>query len=123
MFISPRSIKGRIFIWFFLCNSLLLFTVSLVIFQQMKSSVLKSVNNVLRSKTDIIYNMLKIENSEIKLRLREFVSGGYTIPESGHYYRVVINRDKFIASRSLRGKDFNLANGRLDQENIDQREK
>jgi signal transduction histidine kinase len=123
MFINSRSIKGRIFIWFFLCNSLLLFIIGLIIFAQVKFSVFKSVNNILRSKTDIIVNMLKVENKEIKIRLKEFVSGGYTIPESGHYYKVVINKNKFISSRSLRGIDFNLTNGKLDQENEEQNEK
>lgn len=121
--INLKSIKGRIFIWFFLWNSLLLLIISVIIYNQMKFSVFKSVNNVLRSKTEIISNMLKIENNQVKLGLNEFISGGYSVPNSGHYYQVIINNKQILASQSLTNKHFDMANAKFEKENIEQKEK
>lgn len=123
MALTPKSIKGRIFLWFFLWNAFLLLVVSSVIYKQMEFSVYKSVNNVLRSKAEIINSLLKVENNEIKLRLNEFITGSYTTPKSGHYYKVEVAGHPVIASKSLGNPGFNLSGGKFEKENIDLKEK
>jgi signal transduction histidine kinase len=108
MFFSPTSIKGRLFFWSFFCNTLVLLFISLIIYNQIKISVFRSVNDLLRSKAEVISNMLENDKKEINLELAEFVSGEYTVPGSGHYYKVNINGQKIIASKSLNTGNSNV---------------
>jgi len=117
MLFRPKSIKGQLFIWLFFCNTLVLLFISLVIYNQIKISVFESVNNILHSKTEVINDMLEKDKNEIKLEMTEFVSGEYTVPGSGHYYKVIINGSKVIASRSLMSAKFNLSGGKIEAEN------
>src|SRR5205809_963646 len=117
MWFALTSIKGRLFLWSFFCNTLVLLFISLIIYNQIKLSVFESVNNLLHSKTEIINNMLEKDNNEIKLEMTEFVSGEYTLSGSGNYYKVIINGSKVIASRSLNSGNFNISIGNTESEN------
>lgn len=111
------SIKGRLFIWSFFCNSILLLVISLIMYSQIKVSIFMSVDNILHSKLETINNMFEIDKKQIKLELTDFVSGEYTILGSGHYYKVMIDNKKIIISPSLITKNYNFSSGNIELDN------
>lgn len=111
MFIPPRSIKGRIFLWFFVFSSVLLITFGVFIYYKAEFVIFNAVNRTLHSKIQLITGTIHEEkDGKIELELVG-VSGDYSIPRSGHYYKVLMNGQVLEASKSLINEDFDLASG------------
>ena len=111
----PRnSIQGRIFLWICTLTSLFLIAIGLVIHHEVREIVLGAVDRTLHSKAQVISGLLHEENNTIELELEEVVSGEYSIPRSGHYFKVLMNGKLFAASPSLVDGGYDLAAGVLE---------
>lgn len=108
------SIKGRLFFWFFAVASVLLLALGLFMYYEIKEIVFRSVDQTLHSKVQLITGLLHEEHGMIELELSEVISGEYSIPRSGHYYKVIMDREVLAASQSLVDDTYDLAAGALD---------
>lgn len=59
----------------------------------------------------MITGLLHAENGVIDLELEEIISGDYSIPRSGHYFKVIMNGNPVAAAVSLVDSSFDLAAG------------
>lgn len=109
-----NSIKGRLFLWFFIFTSALVIIIGLFLYHEVKEIAFDAVDKTLHSKMQIIIGLMHEEHGEIELELSEVVSGDYTIPRSGHYYVVIINGKLSAASPSLVDENFDLTLGKLE---------
>lgn len=103
-----NSIKGRLFVWTFAFISVLLIIIGILIHFRAKEVILTSVDRSLNSKIEIVAGLLHVEEGEIEFELSEVVSGEYTIPRSGLYYKVVMDGRVFASSPSLVDSDFDF---------------
>ncbi len=103
-----NSIKGRLVLWFFLFICLFLLLLGGVLYKEVKTLIFSSVDHLLHSKSQIIKGLLHIEDGRVELELTEIIHGEYSIPRSGHYYKVVMDGDVLAASESLVDRDFDL---------------
>lgn len=111
MNIVPGSIKGRVFLWFFVFSSVLLISFGTFIYYKAKDVILTAVDRTLHSKIQLITGTIHEEkDGRIELELSG-VSGEYSIPRSGHYYKVLIKGEILEASKSLVDSNFDLASG------------
>jgi hypothetical protein len=108
-----KSIKSRLFLWLFTSTSLLLIAVAFFLYHEVKEIALGSVDSVLHSKVQMITGLLHEEHDTIELELSEVILGEYSIPRSGHYYKVLMDGRLLAASPSLVDSNFNLAAGVL----------
>lgn len=99
--------------WIFTFTSLLLIATSLFLYYQVKEIVFGAVDRTLHSKAQVVSGLLHEEHGTVELELTEVVSGEYSIPRSGHYYKVLMGGKVLAASPSLVDSDFNLAAGTL----------
>ncbi len=104
-----KSIKGRLAVLFFLFLSIFLILLDGVIYKEVKSLLLSSVDHLLHSKSQIVKGLLHVEHGVVELELTEIVSGEYSVPRSGHYYKVVMDGRVLAASESLVDMDFDLS--------------
>jgi len=107
------SIKGRLFFWSLLITSAVLIVLGISLYLEIRKSILHSVANALHSKIQILKGLLHEEHGMIELELAEVVSGEYSVPRSGHYYKVILDGDVLAASPSLMEEDFDLDSGGL----------
>ena len=113
MRLFPGSIKGRLFLWLFLFTSALLIILGTSVYLEVKKAVFHSVEHTLHSKIQILKGLLHEEHGTIELELAEIVAGEYSVPRSGHYYKVMIDDGILAASPSLVDEDFDLSSGEL----------
>lgn len=106
-----RSIRGRLFLWIFLLISVLLIVRGISIYYEVQKDIYHSIKVGLHSKIQIIKGLLHEENGAIGLQPSEVISGDYSIPRSGHYYKVVVDGKILAVSPSLAEDDFNFATG------------
>ena len=106
-----NSIKSRIFLWLFISTSLLLIAVGLFLFYEVREMVLGSVDRTLHAKMQVLTGLLHEEHDTIELELSEVILGEYSIPRSGHYYKVMMGGRLLAASPSLVDSNFNLTAG------------
>ncbi len=118
-----KSIKGRLFLWFFTSASLLLIILGLLLYYKVRDVAFTSMDQTLHSKVQIITGLLHEEHGAIELELTEIVSGEYTIPRSGHYYKVILDGKLLAASPSLVDDHFDLTSGTLESFNEKLKEK
>ncbi len=110
---APKSIKGRIFLWLFTFTSLLLIAAGLFLYHEVREIVMGAMDRTLHSKVQVITGLLHEEHDSIELELSEVILGEYSIPRSGHYYKVVMDGKLLAASPSLVDGSFDLAAGLL----------
>jgi len=103
-----NSIKGRLFVWIFSFITLLLIVIGIALHFRAREVIFTSVDRSLNSKIEIVAGLLHVEEGEIEFELSEIVSGEYSIPRSGRYYKVVMNGRVFAASRSIVDNDFDF---------------
>lgn len=109
-----RSIKGQLLFWFFTFSSVILLAVGLFMYYEIKEIVFHSVDHTLHSKMQIITGLLHEEHGMIELELSEVISGEYSIPRSGHYYKVIMDGKILAVSPSLVNDNYNLGSGTLE---------
>ncbi|MCK5506375.1 MAG: HAMP domain-containing protein [Thermodesulfovibrionia bacterium] len=107
------SIKGRLFFWSLLITSTVLIALGISLYLEIKSSILHSVEHTLHSKVQILKGLLHEEHGAIEFELAEVLYGEYSIPRSGHYYKVILDNEVLASSPSLVGEDFDLDSGEL----------
>jgi len=118
-----KSIKGQLFLWFFTFSSAILLAVGLFMYYEIKEIVFHSVDHTLHSKMQMITGLLHEEHGIVELELSEVISGEYSIPRSGHYYKVIMDGKILAASPSLVDDNYNLASGILEYHDKKIREK
>ncbi len=101
-----NSLKGRVISWYFISTLFLLTIISLLTYQEVKEAIYQTMDETLHSKLQIITGLLHKEGNVLELELSETVSGEYSIPRSGHYYKIVINKNETIFSPSLVFRNF-----------------
>ena len=111
--IRLRTIKGRLFAWSFSFIVTLLLALGVFLYHEVEQIILESVDQALHSKEQLITGLLHEEHNNIKFELSEIMLGEYSIPRSGHYYKVQINGLLLATSPSMVDDDFNLASGRI----------
>ncbi|MCX5717964.1 MAG: HAMP domain-containing sensor histidine kinase [Nitrospirae bacterium] len=116
-----KSIKGRLFLWIFIVVSLILITSGVLVYYEVKNVVVSSVDEVLHSDMQIFTGLLHVKRGKVEFEFSDIISGDYTIPLSGHYYKIIINNNVFAASPSLVDNTYDIASGRL--ESFDQKNK
>jgi signal transduction histidine kinase len=85
-----------------------------VLYEKIKNIIIASMDYTLHSKVQILTGLLHEEHGAIELEAMELVSGEYTIPRSGHYYKVLMDKKVLATSPSLVDSDFNLTSGKLE---------
>jgi len=118
-----RSIKGRILLLSFAFSSILLLAIGLFLYYEIRAIVLRSVDNTLHSKMQMITGLLHEEHGAIELELSEVISGEYSIPRSGHYYKVIMDGKVLAVSPSLVDKTYDLASGVIEYGDPELKEK
>lgn len=109
-----RSIKGRLFFWFFTFSSTILIVSGLFMYYEIKGIVLDSIDHTLHSKMQIMIGLLHEEHGSIELEVTEVLHGEYSIPRSGHYYKVIMDGEILAASPSLVDDNYALNTGILE---------
>lgn len=108
MRLPPKSITGRLFFWIVACISGVLLAIGLFLSIEIETIVFASVDRMLHSKSQIVAGLLHEEHGSIELELSEVILGEYSIPRSGHYYKVMMNGKLLAASASLPDPGFNF---------------
>ena len=90
---------------------------------EVKVIIIDAIDNALHSKEQLITGLLHVEHNDIELELSEIILGEYSIPRSGHYYKVLLDGQILAASPSLVDEGFDLASGPLEFMNADKNEK
>lgn len=111
MILRPKSLKARLFLGFFSFTAGVLIVASLVLYYEVKSLVFGSVDKTLHSKSQLINGLLHEEHGRLELELTEVVHGEYSIPRSGHYYKVLLSGQVLAVAPSVVHQDFDLAPG------------
>ncbi len=118
-----NSIKGRLFAWIFTFTSLFLIAVGLIIHNEVREIVFGVVDMTLHAKAQMISGLVHVEENEAELELEEGVLGEYSIPRSGHYYKVLMDGNYFASSTSLVNRSFDLVAGAVETQDSGIREK
>jgi signal transduction histidine kinase len=100
-----HSLKSRLLFWSLLITSSLLINLGYILHFEIKKAIYRSVEQTLHSKVQILKG------------------GEYSVPRSGHYYKVLLENDVFTASPSLVDEDFNLESDELQSSNDQLNEK
>ena len=111
------SIKGRIFLSLLGLTSLLLIAVGLFLYHEVREIVFAAIDRTLHSKVQVITGLLHEEHGAIELELSEVILGEYSIPRSGHYYKVLMDGKPLASSPSLVDSGFDLASGIVESGN------
>ncbi|NTU43789.1 MAG: HAMP domain-containing protein, partial [Nitrospirales bacterium] len=124
MTLLPRSIKGRLFLWYSAVVFILMAVLSFVVFYEVRLLIFSAVDQALHSKMQLATGLMheeheKGEDGEIEVEIGELVTGEYAIPRSGHYYKVVVEGMETVYSPSLGDPNFDLSAGRLESYNKD----
>lgn len=103
-----KSIKLKVFFLYYFSTILLFLFVSLGIYFEIKNALEQSMSETLNSKMQILLGLLHEERGEIEFEVNKTIYGEYSIPRSGHYYKIVMNNKKVVYSPSLVSPDFKL---------------
>ncbi|MDD2468245.1 MAG: ATP-binding protein [Desulfobulbus sp.] len=117
--IWSRSIRIRLFVWSFAFTALMLIAIGWFLLHEVKVIIIDAIDNALHSKEQLITGLLHVEHDDIDLELSEIILGEYSIPRSGHYYKVLLDGQILAASPSLVDEGFDLASGPLEFMNAD----
>jgi heavy metal sensor kinase len=117
------SIKVRLFVWSFAFTALMIIAIGWFLLHEVKVIIMGSIDNALHSKEQLITGLLHVEKDDVELELSEIILGEYSIPRSGHYYKVLLDGQILAASPSLVDNGFDLASGSLVFMNADTNQK
>lgn len=102
------SIKARLFLWLTALTFTLLTGLGFFLHNEIENILLGSVDRLLHSKIQIIKGLIHEEHGNIELELSEVIAGDYSVPLSGHYYKVLMDGQIIAYSPSLVDQEFNL---------------
>lgn len=109
-----NSIKGRLFFWILLLISAVLIIRGVSIYNEIKRTSHQPVKHAIHSKIQILKGLLFEKDGKIGMEHSEILSGEYSIPRSGHYYKVIVNGKVIDFSPSLVDEGFNLTSEKLE---------
>jgi heavy metal sensor kinase len=112
-----KSINGRIFFFLLSFTSLLLITAGFFFYYKARELAFDAVDRTLHSKAQVISGLIHRERNAVKLEVAEVILGEYSIPRSGHYYKVLMDDRLLAASPSLVDGEFNFGTGTLHAHN------
>jgi signal transduction histidine kinase len=108
-----HSLKGRLFFWSLLISSSLLIVLGYILHFEMNKGIFHSLEHTLHTKIQILKGLLHEKHGAVELELAEIVSGEYSVPRSGYYYKVLLENKVFAVSPSLVDDNFNLESEEL----------
>ncbi len=107
-----RSIKGRLLLWIFLSMTILFAGLGYALHFKLHYAVNDSLDKLLHANLQFVKGMIHTHDGKnIECESDEFIKGDYTIPDSGHYYKVFVGESLLSVSKSLIEPDFNLTPG------------
>lgn len=118
-----KSIKGRLFGWSFSFIAAMLLAMGVFLYNEVEEIILESVDKALHSKEQLITGLLHEKNNNVEIELSEIMLGEYSLPRSGHYYKVLMNGLLLVASPSMVEDDFDLASGSIASSDAEKHEK
>ncbi len=118
-----RTIKGRLFAWSFSFIATMLLAMGVFLYHEVEELILESVDKALHSKEQLITGLLHQEHNNIKFELSEIMLGEYSLPRSGHYYKVLMNGLLLAASPSMVENDFDLTSTSIASSDVEKNEK
>jgi hypothetical protein len=121
--IWPGSIKVRLFIWSFALTALMLIAIGWFLLHEVKVIIFGSIDSALHAKGQLITGLLHEERDDVEFELSEIILGEYSIPRSGHYYKVLLDGQILASSPSLVDEGFDLASSMLEFIDTDKGEK
>ncbi len=107
----PRSIAGRLLFWQTAGVTVIMLTLGLILYVEIKEIVFTSMDRSLHSKVQIFSGLIHDEHGTVEMELSDIIAGDYVIPRSGHYYRVLKGDAVLAESPSLAGNNFSFAAG------------
>lgn len=111
-----KSIASRLFLWLFLTGLAALAAGGAVLYLEVRSLVLSSLDHTLESDLEIFSGLLHEEDGELEFEYEEVTSGNFNLPRSGHYYEIVVEGELFASSPSLAGERLDLSSAHLEKE-------
>ena len=106
MTLFPRSLTGRLLFWQIAGATGILLVLGLFFYGELRQIVVSSVDRTLHAKAQIFTGLMHEEHGRVELELSEIIAGEYVIPRSGHYYRVMKEKQILAASPSLADDHF-----------------
>ncbi len=121
--ISLHSIKGRLFLWIFCSVTGLFALLGIIIHQEHHEIVFDAMDKLLHSNLQLVKGLVHTHDGEsIECESNEFVQGEYVIPNSGHYYKVFIDKRLAGYSFSLPDRNFDLTPGKPESQDVNTQE-
>ncbi|MDH4101273.1 MAG: sensor histidine kinase N-terminal domain-containing protein, partial [Nitrospirota bacterium] len=96
------SIKGKLILWLSIVLAFFLAGSAWYLHNRLDGIVLRSIDNLLHSKSQLIQGLIEVDELHIEIELSEVAEGEYALPRSGHYYRILNwNAKEIVRSPSL----------------------
>lgn len=107
-----RSIKGRLLLWIFCSVSALFCAFGWALHLKLHYVVEDSVDRMLHASLQLVKGLVHTHDGKaVQCETNEFVHGDYVTPDSGHYYKVLVDGELVGYSFSLVDKEFDLIPG------------
>jgi heavy metal sensor kinase len=107
-----NSIKGRLLLWIFVSVTILFAGFGYALHRKLHYVVEDSLDRMLHANLQFVKGLVHSHDGvSIECESNEFMQGDYMTPDSGHYYKVLIDGELLAAADSLPDKNFNLTPG------------
>ena len=112
-----KSIAANMFLWLLLVGLGALFIGGGVLYFEVRTILLSTLDHGLESDVEIFSGLLHEEDGELEFEYSEVTSGRFSIPRSGHYYEVFVDDELFAFSTSLAGERIEPSTDQLEYAN------
>ncbi len=110
--ILVNSIKGRLLLWIFVSVTMLFAGFGYALHRKLHYVVEDSLDRMLHANLQFVKGLVHSHDGvTIECESNEFMQGDYMTPDSGHYYKVILDGELLAAADSLPDKNFNLTSG------------
>lgn len=109
-----KSIAARMFLWLFLAGLVVLAVGGGVLYFEVRTIILSSLDHGLESDVEIFAGLLHEEDGALEFEYSEVTSGKFSVPRSGHYYEVFVEEELFAFSTSLAGERIEPSSDQLE---------
>lgn len=107
-----NSIKGRLLLWIFVSVTILFAGFGYALHRKLHYVLEDSLDRMLHANLQFVKGLVHSHDGvTIECESNEFMQGDYMTPDSGHYYKVILDGELLAAADSLPDKNFNLTPG------------
>ena len=107
-----NSIKGRLLLWIFISVTILFVGFGYALHRKLHYVLEDSLDRMLHANLQFVKGLVHSHDGvTIECESNEFMQGDYMTPDSGHYYKVMLDGELLAAADSLPDKNFNLTPG------------